>query len=219
MFCIYFVRHGQTDWNFLRKLQGQQDIPLNDLGRQQAQAVSERLKRTSFDVLYSSDLSRAYETAEMINAHHGLPVIRDENLRERCFGLFEGLSNDGIQQRHPELSKAYREDKLNFQIPGGESRFEFIGRVGGFLEALRKRYSDQTIVVASHGGVLGGMVSHIISQKLGFESPKFIPLFSAQNCSISQLEYRNDEWLIKSLNQTDHLDGLIGAGQAVGEYS
>ena len=74
MFCIYFVRHGQTDWNFLRKFQGQQDIPLNDLGRRQAQAVSERLRRISFDVLYSSDLSRAYETAEMINAHHRLPI-------------------------------------------------------------------------------------------------------------------------------------------------
>jgi len=214
MFHLYFIRHGKTDWNEQQKLQGQQDIPLNALGRRQAQAVAERLQREAFDVLYTSDLSRAYETASAINVHHGLTIVKDPRLRERSFGCFEGFTVEQSRRRYPDLRAAYERDKLNFRIPGGESRLEFIFRVGDFFEALRRQHSDQTVVVVAHGGVMGSIVSHVISRKLGFDPPRFVPLFSVENCSISQLRYHGEQWLLQSLNQTDHLAHL-----PVGEYA
>lgn len=208
MVQIYFVRHGQTEWNLIRKFQGQTDIPLNEVGRQQARLAAQQLGEKNFDVMYSSDLSRAAETADIINACHNLDIVRDARLRERCFGKFEGHTIAETREKYPELRKGYEEDKLNFKIPGGESRLEFIRRVGGMLDDIHRNHDGQTVAVVSHGGVLGSMVSHIVSQKLNFDSPQFVPLFSIKNCSISQLEFSNGQWLIQSLNETHHLNAL-----------
>lgn len=219
MLHIYFVRHGQTDWNHLQRFQGQQDVPLNALGRRQAEAIAQRLKGGRFDAVYASDLSRAWQTAETVNAHHSLPVVRDPQLRERAYGCFEGYTIEESRQKYPELRAAYERDSLNFRIPGGESRLEFIQRVGAFFEALRKRHADQTVVVIAHGGVLGAVFSHIISQKLGFDAPQFVPLFSVENCSLSQLQHDGARWVVISLNETEHLRELVTQGRVVGEYA
>jgi len=211
MFFLYFIRHGKTDWNGLKKLQGQQDIPLNALGRLQAQAVAQRLRGEVFDAVYASDLSRAYETAVSINTHHGLPIVRDPRLRERSFGCFEGFTVEESRQRYPEIRSAYERDRLNFQIPGGESRLAFILRVGDFFEMLRQQHPEQTVAVVAHGGVIGSVVSHIISHKLDLEPPRFVPLFSVENCSISRLSYDRGQWWLHSLNQTDHLAHVVEA--------
>ena len=218
MLHIYFVRHGQTDWNQLRRFQGQQDVPLNELGRRQAEAIAGRLKGARFDALYASDLSRAGQTAEIVNEHHGLPMARDVQLRERSFGCFEGHTIEESRQKYPELRAAYERDSLNFRIPGGESRLEFIRRVGAFFEGLREKHADQTVAIVAHGGVLGALFSHIISHKLGFSSPQFVPLFSVENCSLSQLQH-DERWLVISLNETEHLRELVSQGRVVGEYA
>lgn len=217
MLHIYFIRHGQTDWNHIKRFQGQKDIPLNEMGRQQAQATAQRLQAVSFDGAYASDLSRARETADIINAHHTLAVVQDKRLRERSFGCFEGYTIDETRQRFPDIRQAYLKDQLHFRIPDGESRFEFIQRVGAFFEGLRQAHAGQRLLVVAHGGVLGALCSHIISQKLDLEAPRFVPLFSVKNCSISQLKYENDRWLIESLNQTDHLENVTGAEPALAD--
>ncbi len=219
MLRIYFVRHGQTEWNFIKKFQGQKDIPLNDMGRQQAQQVADYLKKVPFDVMYSSDLSRAADTADVINVHHNLPIERDSRLREKSFGCFEGFTAQEAQVKYPDIRNAYHADRLNFVIPGGESRLQFIIRVGEFLEQIHEKHAEQTVAIVAHGGVLGSMMSYIISKKLEFDSPQFVPLFTIQNCSVSQLECRRGEWLIHTLNEIHHLEGLIGEGQPVGEYA
>jgi alpha-ribazole phosphatase len=219
MFRLYFIRHGQTEWNRIRRFQGQTDIELNDHGRLQAKAVAEELKDLTFDVIYSSDLSRAHETAKAINKYHKMDIVKDERLRERSFGCFEGHTSEETGEKFPELKEKYLADKLNFKVPGGESRREFIGRVGNILETIHERHSDQTIAVVSHGGVLGAMMSHIISNKLQYDSPQFIPLFTIQNCSISQLEVRHGQWLIHTLNEIHHLKGLVDEGRPVGDYA
>jgi len=218
MLHIYFIRHGQTDWNHIKRFQGQKDVPLNQRGRQQAQATARRLEGVSFDRAYVSDLSRAWETAQIINVHHKLDPVRDDRLRERSFGCFEGYTLDETRQRFPDIREAYVKDQLHFRIPGGESRFEFIQRVGAYFETLRQTHVDQTLLVVAHGGVLGALFSHIISQKLDFEAPRFVPLFSVANCSISQLKYTNDRWLIESLNQTDHLANVSDIGLVEEEH-
>lgn len=208
MLNIHSIRHGQTDWNHRSRFQGQQDIPLNELGQRQAQAVATRLKHPPLAAMYASDLCRAHGTAEIINAHHGLSVVKDAALRERCFGCFEGFTTEPISRRFPGIRAAYEQDKLNFRIPGGESRLDLIHRVGGFFEQLSERHPEETIAVVSHGGVLGALFSAMISQKLGLDSPKYVPLFSVENCSISRLAHKDGQWLVQSLNQTGHLEGL-----------
>jgi len=219
MFQIYFIRHGQTDWNVIKKFQGQTDIPLNSMGRNQAQVAANYLKQKSFDVMYSSDLSRAAETADIINTHHNLPIERETRLRERSFGRFEGHTIAETREKFPELRQGYENDKLNFTIPDGESRLEFIQRVGIMLNDIYENHPNQTVAVVSHGGVLGAMVSHIVSQKLNFDSPQFVPLFSVQNCSVSQLEYANGQWLVQSLNETHHLKDLSAQDKMADDYA
>src|SRR5574337_232039 len=160
MLHIYFVRHGQTDWNFLKKFQGQQDVHLNELGKRQSQAVAKRLMNVPLETIYSSDLARARETAQIINRYHDLPLVKEPRLRERCFGIFEGFTIEESQERYPDVRASYEQDKLNSQIPGGESRMQFIRRVGDFFETLHQNHDGQTIAVIAHGGVLGATFSH-----------------------------------------------------------
>ena len=115
MTTLLLVRHGETDWNAEGKLQGHTDRPLNDYGRRQAQALADRLAGEAIDAVYASDLSRARETAEILGARLGLPVVVDPDLREKNWGSWEGLTSD---ERLPassyegETSEAHRERTL-----------------------------------------------------------------------------------------------------------
>ncbi|HEY5596987.1 MAG TPA: histidine phosphatase family protein [Candidatus Bipolaricaulota bacterium] len=219
MLRIYFVRHGQTDWNSLKKLQGQQDASLNELGVRQSQAAAKRLKNVPLEAIYASDLTRARQTAQAINTYHNLPLLQRPHLRERCFGIFEGHTIEQCTKRHPDVRAAYERDRLGYKIPEGESYLEFTCRVGAFFEVLRKEHGEQTIAVVAHGGVLGAAFSHIVSQQMNLASPPFLPLFAVGNCSISQLQHKEGRWLVHSLNQTDHLSGLVGDDRPAEEYA
>ena len=102
MTTILLVRHGETDWNLERRWQGHIDRPLNDVGRAQARALADRLDSEPFAAVYSSDLARARETAEIVAAAHGLPVHLDPRLREADVGEWSGLTADEIERRYPE---------------------------------------------------------------------------------------------------------------------
>lgn len=219
MLRIYFVRHGQTDWNSLKRLQGQQDALLNELGKRQAQAVARRLKNLPLESLYTSDLARARQTAEAINTYHHLPLLHRPQLRERSLGIFEGHTIEQCIQRHPDIRSAYERDRLGYRIPQGESYLEFTCRVGGFFDALRLQHDGQTIAVVAHGGVLGAAFGHIVAQQLHLASPLYLPLFAVDNGSISQLQHKEGRWLVHSLNLTDHLSGLAGDGRPADEFA
>ena len=116
---VCFVRHGETDANITDRLQGQSDFPLNELGKAQAELVAERLKGEAFDVILSSDLSRALYTAEKIAA--GRPIICMEALREWHFGKWQGLTRDEIISRYPEEFALFRRGSLDCSPEGGEN--------------------------------------------------------------------------------------------------
>ncbi len=148
---ITFVRHGQTDWNLQRRIQGLTDIPLNDTGRAQARRAGKELVGGEWDVVVSSSLSRARETAEIIAEQIGLPVPNVvEGLQERAHGDMEGMTFE-------ERQAAFPGDAV---VPGLESRDAVIDRVLAALDGLAHVTGGIRILAVSHGGVIGSLIRH-----------------------------------------------------------
>lgn len=155
---ILIIRHGQTDWNVQKKLQGHSDIPLNENGRKQAEMLSAILRDEHLDAIYSSDLKRAYETAVAIAQTHHLPVVADRMFRERCYGACEGLRSAEIKERFPEEYKAWVAAAPDLFFPDGERKTEsprqFHARAKTAIETTAAGHLGQTIAIISHFGVL-----------------------------------------------------------------
>lgn len=146
---LYLVRHGETDWNAERRIQGSTDIPLNDTGRRQAAATAVLLERRTFDAVVASPLSRALETGSVIAAHLGLDrPATYPGLAERAYGEAEGLTNDEVLARYP-----------HDDIPGRESRAALLARVTETLGEIAVRYDGGSVVVATHGAVIRSVVN------------------------------------------------------------
>lgn len=149
---ILLARHGQTAWNALGKLQGHTDIALDDTGREQARALAAAVRQAGVRTVWTSDLGRARETGEIVAAVLGLPAPRTEaELRERRFGVFEGLTRDQCAAQHPEAWQAWL--ARTGTPPGGEPREEAIARLARALERIASRGEGPALVV-SHGGVM-----------------------------------------------------------------
>jgi uncharacterized phosphatase len=145
MTTIYLVRHGETDWNRARRIQGSTDIPLNQTGRDQAAVTAALLANRSWDGVYASPLSRAFETGAIIARALGLPEPEAvPEVAERRYGDAEGLTGDEIDARFPG----------DTQVPGRETREEVAARVIPAIVALAERHPGENIVLVSHGGVI-----------------------------------------------------------------
>jgi uncharacterized phosphatase len=149
---ILYVRHGETDWNLARRVQGHTDRPLNDTGRAQAEALAAELAVEAIDAVYSSDLSRAHETARIVAAGHGLDVTVVPDLRERDFGTWEGLTDDEILARFPDARGRPWGD--------AETPDEMARRVLDALRRIADGHPGQTVLVVGHGGPLRALLRH-----------------------------------------------------------
>lgn len=142
---LYLVRHGETDWNLARRIQGSTDIPLNDTGRRQAAETGRLLGRRPWDAVITSPLSRAFETGSIIARELGLPApSTDADLVERQYGEAEGLNYREMAERFPG----------DTPVPGRESREEVAARVLPALVAIAQAHEDEAVVVVTHGGVI-----------------------------------------------------------------
>lgn len=149
---LYLVRHGETDWNAARRIQGSTDIPLNDVGREQARRTGRLLSARHWDGIYSSPLSRAFETARIIAAEVGLDgPIAMPSVVERAYGAAEGLDYQSLDRRFPEGSR----------VPGRESRQRVAARVIPALEQLAISRPNQQLIVTTHGGVIRAVVNAV----------------------------------------------------------
>ncbi|MDX8340523.1 histidine phosphatase family protein [Draconibacterium sp. IB214405] len=200
---ITIIRHGETMWNVQKRIQGQRNSKLSENGITQAELVAEALVRREFDVLVSSDLERAVETAKIINKQLSLPHKYNLNLRERSFGIFEGKNFAEIEEMYPEEFRRYKERNPGFVVPGGESIEQMYTRVTSEIEALASKYKDQKVLIVSHGLVLEMMMYRTFNLKL--DEPRS---FSINNSSISSFYIDKDNWFLKEWGVIEHLVSL-----------
>jgi probable phosphoglycerate mutase len=155
-FCL--VRHGQTDWNRAGRYQGQSDVPLNQTGRAEAQSLAGQLSDHIFVAIYTSDLKRTTETAEIIGEVLRLPVTPEPRLREIDQGEWEGQFVDVIRARHAELWEQRGMDPASFRPPGGESVGEVFERMQNALNDIAQLYPTGNVLIVSHGLALATII-------------------------------------------------------------
>ncbi|HWL75604.1 MAG TPA: histidine phosphatase family protein [Burkholderiaceae bacterium] len=151
---LLLIRHGETAWNAEHRIQGTLDIPLSPLGRVQSARLADCLASEPIEAVYSSGQSRAWLTAAPVAARLGLQVIAEPRLRERAFGVFEGLTLDEIAARYPAEFIKWRERDPAWRPEGGESGQQLIDRVMSAVTEIGARHQNQTVALVSHGGVL-----------------------------------------------------------------
>ncbi|KAJ0457664.1 putative phosphoserine phosphatase [Helianthus annuus] len=201
---IIVIRHGETEWNAEKRIQGHLDIDLNDVGRQQALAVAERLSRESkISAVYSSDLKRALETAETIASRcGGLQVIQDPNLRERHLGDLQGLVYSDAPKMKTKAYEALQSHGNDVEIPGGgESLNQLYKRCTNSLQAIGSKHRGERVVVVTHGGVIRALHERA-SLGTGRRAGRIL------NVSVNVLHLSDpDKWVIKSWGDVSHLNG------------
>ncbi|KAG7560333.1 Histidine phosphatase superfamily clade-1 [Arabidopsis thaliana x Arabidopsis arenosa] len=207
---IVVVRHGETSWNAERKIQGHLDVELNDAGRQQAQRVAERLsKEPKISHVYSSDLKRAFETAQIIAAKCGkLEVLTDRDLRERHLGELQGLVYQEASKIRPEAYKAFSSNRTDVDIPGGgESLDKLYDRCTTALQRIGDKHKGERVVVVTHGGVIRSL--HERARPSARKVEKIL------NTSVNVFRlFDGEKWTIQVWGDVSHLDqtGFLQSG-------
>jgi probable phosphoglycerate mutase len=157
---LILVRHGETDWNRDGRWQGHADAPLNDRGREQARALADELADENVAAVYSSDLSRARETAEIVAARLNRPVDVDARLREVHVGGWSGLTTEEIETRFPDDVARWRAEDPQHTFDGGESYAAMGERVVAALEEIAARHPGKHVLVVLHGGPIRALLAH-----------------------------------------------------------
>lgn len=194
---IYLIRHGETQWNRERRLQGQLDSPLTEEGIQQAHALADKLSRIGFCAVYSSDLDRARRTTHIIISRcDQMSVTYDSRIRERHFGKFQGLTWQEVSEKYPvEAAGEFAGDPMN-QAPGGESKHQLLNRAMPFFNEIADRHAAGKVLVISHGGVLNVWTKFVL--QLPLEIPR---RFHLANAAVNIFEYDEGNWYLKTLGE------------------
>ncbi|MEY4063335.1 MAG: hypothetical protein RIT09_1128 [Pseudomonadota bacterium] len=200
MTVIYLIRHGETMWNREKRLQGHIDIGLNDVGHQQAERLAKSLVDKKISAIISSDLSRAIDTAKPIALHHQLELNLDPALRERHYGVMQGLSHQEIADHHPENHQAWKKRDIHFQPENGESLAQFNDRVVTAIASWAKKYAGQEIAIVAHGGVLDCL--NRAARKVALDVARD---FEILNASLNTLTYRDEQFALVHWGDVNHL--------------
>ena len=201
-FCL--VRHGETDWNSERRVQGQIDIGLNAAGVAQARALGAGLAAHTFAAAYSSNLLRAWETARIATTGLGLAVAPAPILRERNFGVLQGLTMAEAALRHPDVYRQHQVRSLQSDYQGGESLAGFAGRVMDGLAEMASWHPGQTVLGFTHGGVLD--IVYRVATGRALEAPRD---FLLPNAAFNWLEHSGGRWRLISWGDCEHLESAL----------
>ncbi|OYT85561.1 MAG: histidine phosphatase family protein [Burkholderiales bacterium PBB6] len=198
---IIALRHGETAWNVETRLQGQLDIPLNERGLEQARRAALALVDDAPEVLISSDLSRAYATAQAVAAVTGLPLITDAGLRERHFGIWQGHTYAEVEQQYPEGSAEWRKRDPAFGPPEGETLQGFFDRCVATLTRLATAHAGKTLVLVAHGGVLDCF--YRAASRITLNAPR---TWELPNTGINRLLWTGEGFTLVGWADVQHLD-------------
>ncbi|HVL75508.1 MAG TPA: histidine phosphatase family protein [Noviherbaspirillum sp.] len=201
---ILIIRHGETAWNAVRRLQGHLDIPLSAEGERQAAALAHALRDEPLDAIYSSDLRRARQTAEAVARARGMTIIVEPGLRERSFGGFEGLLYAEIGARYPAEFAAWKAREFDAGLPpgerAGETLREFFERTVGAVRDILMRDRHRRVAMFTHGGVLECV--HRAAQGLRPDRPRD---FDILNAGINRLHWDGNRLHLLSWGEVEHL--------------
>lgn len=192
MLELTLIRHGETDYNAERRMQGHLDIPLNERGLWQAKQLAMALKGQEYDYLYSSDLARAFVTAKTCFPNR--KIFTDKRLRERCYGEFEGKVFSNYSEAELRIYQAYKQDPFTNKLTGGEDSFELFSRIQEWLMELPKQGKA---IVFTHGGVIRSLI-----RAANGRNAEIGPI---ENTSRNYFLYENNKIRVISLNNCKHL--------------
>ena len=192
---IYIVRHGETIWNEKKLLQGRTDIELNENGRRLAKITGENLHDTAFDVVYSSPLVRAYETAQLIIGDRNIPIIKNDLLKELCFGSWEGQNMSMLlKDDNQDFKYFFKEPHLYRATKGGEALEHLCERAAAFMteyiEPLEKK--AERVMIVAHGAINKALMMHVKKH----EMKDFWAGGLQKNCNVIILDYTDGKYKI-----------------------
>lgn len=205
MTTLYVVRHGESEANRKNCLAGNLNVPLTATGREQARRVADFLRGIPLDAVYSSDLSRAMETAQAIAALQGLSVMCEPGLREINGGVWEGMTYPEIRLKYPKEYRIWSDDIGLSRCPGGESAIEVQVRAKATIEAIVQRHPNSRLCLVTHGlvtRVMEAVWTHMPPERI-----RDIPFVS--NASVSVVVYNGEIVTLLKRNLCAHLDGLV----------
>lgn len=198
----YLVRHGETEWNRTRRIQGQADVPLNQHGQTQASLLGRRLSDTEFSAVYASDLSRAMTTARLAEGKSGPEIAPVPELREIAYGAWEGLTFAEAEARDPEgFAERMVRQNDRYTPPGGENVHQLVDRVRRFHDRVRERHaSSENVLVVGHSG---SMLAFLICL---LDIPnEFLLRFRMNPAGLSIVRTFDDAAVLELWNDTSHL--------------
>ena len=197
---FYIVRHGQTNWNILGKTQGHGNSDLTQKGEEQAFELAKAIKEYPIDYIYSSDLGRAVQTAEIVGDQIGVKVNQTKSLREMGFGDWEGLLIDEIKKNHAKTYKTWRNQPHLAEIPGGETLQIIKERTDKFLQELNEKYYGKHIVLVTHS-----VTARVILLSVLNSAMENIYRINQGNTALNVIEFRDYGPVVIKMNDTSHI--------------
>jgi len=200
---IYLVRHGETEWNRVRRFQGRSDLPLNQEGRKQVRALALALKNKPLMTIYTSPLIRALETACLIKTYHpSVPIFEEKGLIEMHLGEFDGMKVQDWAEQYPDIRKVWNENPASVKMPGGESLKEVQDRAKITLERITRIHSpDDTILISSHNFVNLTILCDLLKIPLN----RFRELHQ-KNAAFNVICKKEDRFYVELVNERSHLE-------------
>ena len=203
MTSIYLVRHGQTAWNKEEIFRGRTDVPLDETGLKQAELAGQYFKGIEIHAIYSSPLSRAWQTAQKIAQIQTVKVEPLEGILDMSFGDWEGHAHQEIRKMDNETYRQWVESPHLVKLPGGESLDDVRGRAMAALEEVLRKHSEKTIVLVSHRVVCKVMICTI----LGLDNSHFWQI-AQDTTAINLIQYKKGKYILSLMNETCHLKAL-----------
>lgn len=206
MLKIHFVRHGQTEWNVIKKLQGHLNSPLTEEGVRQTELLYEKLRHIDFKKIYTSPQGRAFHTARILKGEKNIEIFELEDIMEMGFGDVEGLEKEKFKEKHPEpfmnlWTDAVKYNPIDFS---GESFIEVEKRAIEGLKKLVKGNDEGDIMVVSHGMILKVIFGYV----LGHGLDKFWIDPVPQNTSVTTVSFKNGKFKMENFSNIDHLENI-----------
>jgi len=197
---LIVIRHGETFWNREQRIQGHLNSELTSEGITQAEACAVRLADEHIDAVVASDLGRVQHTAEILVRGRVLPVAQDVSLRERCFGIGEGLTYAEMEARYPQMFSTTGLVDAEFTLPEGESRTVFHDRIKTSIKRICEAHVGKRVLVVTHGGVLGVIYRWLNDLPVGSKK------IAIPNVGYNRISAGPDGWKIEIWGDTGHLE-------------